>query len=215
VCGVRMCARVFTRTSARACVSQRGGCIHSVWSTVAFLQDRVNPRGRTAAATTFRRPSSAACARRAGAGGDRSESHAAQSSHAARSSREAWSHAACYHNARCPPRRCIRFRVRTLHRWHGCRGTWPNTRGYTCGLWSLFHSLAANAPADSDGAQARPVRPHHPAAAAPCWRVHSFESFWRVVIRRRGGGWGCTRPSRQSRNSYSISSSATIVAVIS
>eukprot|EP00928_Gymnodinium_smaydae_P065967 TRINITY_DN49031_c0_g1_i1.p1 TRINITY_DN49031_c0_g1~~TRINITY_DN49031_c0_g1_i1.p1 ORF type:complete len:552 (-),score=33.02 TRINITY_DN49031_c0_g1_i1:150-1805(-) len=27
--------------------------------------------------------------------------------------------------------------------WRSCRGSWPNKRGYTCGLWSLFHSLAA------------------------------------------------------------------------
>lgn len=27
--------------------------------------------------------------------------------------------------------------------WAQCRGTWPNTRGYTCGLWSAFHTLAA------------------------------------------------------------------------
>lgn len=26
--------------------------------------------------------------------------------------------------------------------WVGCRGTWPGTRGYTCGVWSLIHTLA-------------------------------------------------------------------------
>lgn len=27
--------------------------------------------------------------------------------------------------------------------WHQCRGTWPGKRGYTCGLWNMFHFLAA------------------------------------------------------------------------
>lgn len=27
--------------------------------------------------------------------------------------------------------------------WHSCRGTWPGKRGFTCGLWTLFHMLAA------------------------------------------------------------------------
>lgn len=27
--------------------------------------------------------------------------------------------------------------------WSGCRGATPDTRGYTCGLWQLLHSLAA------------------------------------------------------------------------
>jgi len=26
--------------------------------------------------------------------------------------------------------------------WHECRGTWPGKRGYTCGLWTTFHTLA-------------------------------------------------------------------------
>ena len=25
--------------------------------------------------------------------------------------------------------------------WHMCEGSYPTTRGYTCGLWSLFHVL--------------------------------------------------------------------------
>lgn len=28
--------------------------------------------------------------------------------------------------------------------WHACRGTWPGKRGYTCGLWTTFHMVAAN-----------------------------------------------------------------------
>jgi hypothetical protein len=32
--------------------------------------------------------------------------------------------------------------------WRSCRGTWPGTRGYTCGVWLLLHALAANAPSD-------------------------------------------------------------------
>lgn len=27
--------------------------------------------------------------------------------------------------------------------WHECRGTWPGKRGFTCGLWNMFHFLAA------------------------------------------------------------------------
>jgi len=27
--------------------------------------------------------------------------------------------------------------------WHECKGTWPGKRGFTCGLWNLFHQLAA------------------------------------------------------------------------
>lgn len=29
--------------------------------------------------------------------------------------------------------------------WRSCKGTYPYMRGYTCGMWSLFHSLAARA----------------------------------------------------------------------
>ncbi|GAB5354678.1 hypothetical protein AAMO2058_000139600 [Amorphochlora amoebiformis] len=32
--------------------------------------------------------------------------------------------------------------------FQSCQGSWPHTRGYTCGLWTLFHSLVANAPED-------------------------------------------------------------------
>lgn len=28
--------------------------------------------------------------------------------------------------------------------WSSCRGTWPGKRGFTCGLWSLFHTVIAN-----------------------------------------------------------------------
>lgn len=30
--------------------------------------------------------------------------------------------------------------------WHSCRGTRPDSRGYTCGLWQLFHVLASRLP---------------------------------------------------------------------
>jgi len=32
--------------------------------------------------------------------------------------------------------------------WQSCKGSWAHTRGYTCGLWNLFHALIANAPED-------------------------------------------------------------------
>ena len=36
----------------------------------------------------------------------------------------------------------------------GCRGSWPNTRGYTCGLWTLFHGIVAHSPvADPDSSE--------------------------------------------------------------
>lgn len=34
--------------------------------------------------------------------------------------------------------------------WHSCQGSQPHTRGYTCGLWQLFHSLAVGVP-DTNG----------------------------------------------------------------
>jgi len=30
--------------------------------------------------------------------------------------------------------------------WNECKGSFPHARGYTCGLWLLFHSLIANLP---------------------------------------------------------------------
>lgn len=35
--------------------------------------------------------------------------------------------------------------------WRSCRGTWPGKRGFTCGLWTLFHAVAAQAE-DEDAA---------------------------------------------------------------
>ena len=35
--------------------------------------------------------------------------------------------------------------------WVICKGSLPDTRGYTCGLWMLFHTLLARAE-DSQGA---------------------------------------------------------------
>jgi len=29
--------------------------------------------------------------------------------------------------------------------WRACRGSWPGYRGYTCGLWTLFHALTVEA----------------------------------------------------------------------
>lgn len=33
-----------------------------------------------------------------------------------------------------------------LQEWQSCRGTRPDSRGYTCGLWQLFHTLASRLP---------------------------------------------------------------------
>jgi hypothetical protein len=42
--------------------------------------------------------------------------------------------------------------------WHSCRGSTPNYRGYTCGLWMLFHALLSNSPA---GAATRSLKALH------------------------------------------------------
>ncbi len=39
-----------------------------------------------------------------------------------------------------------------LQDWGSCRGSSPGTRGYTCALWLLFHSLAAHVTGDTGGA---------------------------------------------------------------
>ena len=37
--------------------------------------------------------------------------------------------------------------------WRACKGSKENKRGYTCGLWMAFHSLAGRTePQDSGGA---------------------------------------------------------------
>lgn len=36
--------------------------------------------------------------------------------------------------------------------WGSCKGSVPNARGYTCGLWMLFHSMAARVRGDTGGA---------------------------------------------------------------
>jgi hypothetical protein len=41
---------------------------------------------------------------------------------------------------------------RPLQPWGSCRGSSPATRGYTCGLWLLFHTLAAHVTGDTGGA---------------------------------------------------------------
>lgn len=38
--------------------------------------------------------------------------------------------------------------------WRSCKGSQPDSRGYTCGLWQLLHSLASHAP-DTDNTGAR------------------------------------------------------------
>jgi thiol oxidase len=52
--------------------------------------------------------------------------------------------------------------------WGGCRGSSPNTRGYTCGLWQLLHALAAQLP-DAPGAGAAWL------AAVAGWGKHFFQ----------------------------------------
>lgn len=42
-------------------------------------------------------------------------------------------------------------RDRPRPRWGDCAGSSPDTRGYTCGLWTLFHGLAERVPS-TDGA---------------------------------------------------------------
>lgn len=37
----------------------------------------------------------------------------------------------------------------TFNDWTGCKGSLPSSRGYTCALWQLFHTLGARLP-DSD-----------------------------------------------------------------
>merc|ERR550532_826809 len=41
--------------------------------------------------------------------------------------------------------------------WSWCRGRTPGTRGYTCGLWMLFHALLAGAAANADAGQPPPA----------------------------------------------------------
>jgi hypothetical protein len=38
------------------------------------------------------------------------------------------------------------------HPWRSCAGSVEGTRGYTCGLWTLLHALAARAPGPEGGA---------------------------------------------------------------
>lgn len=38
--------------------------------------------------------------------------------------------------------------------WRGCRGSRPDSRGYTCGLWQLLHALASLQPEAPPGASA-------------------------------------------------------------
>jgi len=40
-----------------------------------------------------------------------------------------------------------------LQSWRACKGSKENTRGYTCGLWLLFHSLSGRVePRETGGA---------------------------------------------------------------
>jgi len=42
--------------------------------------------------------------------------------------------------------------------WHQCKGTWPGKRGFTCGLWSTFHFLAAQSTDESALSDLQTVR---------------------------------------------------------
>ena len=39
-----------------------------------------------------------------------------------------------------------------MQAWRSCAGSIPERRGYTCGLWLLFHSLAARVSGPTGGA---------------------------------------------------------------
>lgn len=59
------------------------------------------------------------------------------------------------------PRRCVLALLPTWpgralpcpQEWRTCRGTKPDSRGYTCGLWQLFHTMASRLP-DTENAGA-------------------------------------------------------------
>ena len=38
-----------------------------------------------------------------------------------------------------------------VQEWGACKGTRENSRGFTCGLWLLLHSLAARARPEATG----------------------------------------------------------------
>jgi thiol oxidase len=42
--------------------------------------------------------------------------------------------------------------------WRACKGTYPGKRGYTCGLWSMFHGLAARSSDATAGRDLRTLR---------------------------------------------------------
>ena len=42
--------------------------------------------------------------------------------------------------------------VWSVQPWRSCKGSVPERRGYTCGLWMLFHSLAARVTGPTGGA---------------------------------------------------------------
>jgi len=44
------------------------------------------------------------------------------------------------------------------HGFSGCRGSWPGKRGYTCGLWNMFHMLAARAGDETAFSELQTVR---------------------------------------------------------
>ena len=43
------------------------------------------------------------------------------------------------------------IRCDTGQEWEGCKGSKPERRGYTCGLWLLLHSLAAESQPEETG----------------------------------------------------------------
>lgn len=51
--------------------------------------------------------------------------------------------------------------------WGACKGTWPGKRGYTCGLWTMLHTLAASGAAA--GLDADTVRSDHDIMRAALW----------------------------------------------
>lgn len=42
--------------------------------------------------------------------------------------------------------------------WESCKGTWPHTRGYSCGLWTLFHTVVGRTRGKAAGAALVAIR---------------------------------------------------------
>ena len=68
--------------------------------------------------------------------------------------------------------------------WRACAGSTPGKRGYTCGLWLLFHSSAARSSATARDAGRR--------GSPPSWVGSSTSSVRRLPLAFFGhgeGGW--------------------------